>query len=407
MSEKKKIIIVEDESLIAHALKISLQRSDYEVLRTIRNGEQVLPALEELSPDLVLMDISLSGSLSGVEVAKMIKDQFDIPVVFLTSYADPATIQRAKIAGPYGYLVKPYDDRELNATLEISLFKYKTDKELDKYRLHLEELVEERTRELALINDNLELKIDSEIKKRNLWQQAVIQKSKLASLGELSAGLAHEINQPLNIISITLDNILKHLNKSEIDKEYLKKKTSKIFTNIDRINSLIKHIQIFSREQQAVFNVTFDLNKSVSEALRMISAQYKKSAINLRLELSKDYLPVYGNPYRTEQVILNLVNNARAAVMIPGGSICLSTSSHKEIAELRVKDNGHGIPEDIIDRVMQPFFTTRQPGEGTGLGLSISYGIVRDMKGNIEIQSTAGLGTQIIVTFPLSKKEDR
>lgn len=405
--DKVKILIVEDERLIAESIRISLEKHGYEVCGIESWGEKVRAAIELKSPDLVLMDIRLRGEMSGVQTASVINDVYDIPVIFLTSYSDDKTIEQAKHAFPYGYLVKPFEDRELYATIEIALFKHKTSKELELYRNHLEQLVEERTQELNEINSQLELRIQEEVDKRNQQQEIIIQQSKLASLGELAAGIAHEINQPLNIMSFTMDNVLAHIKTSSLNREYLEKKMNKIFQNIFRVKNTIQHIQTFSREQKEGNCEVFDLNKPVDAAINLINEQYKKHNIKLVVNLAKQYIPVYGNPFRLEQVLLNLVSNARDAISQHEGIIRVETMLQSGRAVLMVIDNGCGIKKEIMDQVIHPFFTTKQPGEGTGLGLSISYGIIKDMEGNLILESREGRGTKASVIFDLYKESKK
>lgn len=400
-----KVLIVEDERIIAESIKLSIEKLNYSVCGIEAWGEKVTVAIENLKPDLILMDIRLRGEMSGIQAAAIIKEKFDLPVVFLTSYSDDKTIQNAKHTYPYGYLVKPFEERELYATIEIALFKHRTSQELEKYRDHLELLVEERTSELNKINSELENRIIEEVEKRNKQQQIIIQQSKLASLGELAAGIAHEINQPLNIISFTMDNVLAHIKSDSLNRDYLQKKMEKVFQNIFRMKNTIQHIQTFSREQKEGNSEVFDLNKPVTDAINLLYEQYRNHGIELKLELDPRSLPVFGNPFRLEQVLLNLVSNARDAIKNKQGEISVTTRFQEDRILMIVSDNGEGISPDIIDQVIHPFFTTKQPGEGTGLGLSISYGIIKDMEGNLEIESIPDKGTKAIVTLPLSHSQ--
>ena len=404
--ENIRVLIVEDERIIAESIKLSLEKHNYEVCGIESWGENVSRTIENLLPDIVLMDIRLRGEMSGVEVAGIIKDVYDIPVVFLTSYSDDKTIENAKHTFPYGYLVKPFEERELYATIEIAIFKHNTSKELEKYRNHLEQLVDERTRELNQINSQLENRIEQEVNKRNKQQQIIIQQSKLASLGELAAGIAHEINQPLNIISFTMDNVLAHIQSKDLDRQYLQKKMNKVFHNIFRMKNTIQHIQTFSREQTEGNDEVFELNKPVRDALNLLGEQYRKHGIIFKIDLCSKKLPVFGNPFRLEQVLLNLVSNARDSINLSKGNITVQTLKTDNQAILKVIDNGHGIKKEIMDQVMHPFFTTKQPGEGTGLGLSISYGIIKSMNGNLELKSVEGKGTTAKLSLPLAKQKD-
>ncbi len=152
---KQKILIVEDEPIVALDEKKQVESFGYKVTDIVTTGEEALTAIDKLPPDLVLMDINLEGKMDGIEVAENLKNRFDIPVVFITAHSEVDTLQRAKITAPYAYLIKPYREKDLKVAIEIALYKSKTERQLRQYRDHLEELVKERTLELK--KTNLEL----------------------------------------------------------------------------------------------------------------------------------------------------------------------------------------------------------------------------------------------------------
>lgn len=126
---KKKILVVEDEAIVAKDISVCLKKIGYEVLGTLSKGEKVLDSIKQDSPDLVLMDIMLAGEMTGIEVSKKIKEKYDIPVVFLTAYADEKTISKAKVTEPYGYVIKPFKEIDLRTSIEMALYKFKKEKE--------------------------------------------------------------------------------------------------------------------------------------------------------------------------------------------------------------------------------------------------------------------------------------
>lgn len=147
-SPKKTILVVEDEGIIAMDIAASLQALGYQTPPTISNGKEAIAVAEQIHPDLILIDILLKGDIDGIEAAVVIKEKLNIPIVYLTANTDEKTFQRAKVSGPFGYLLKPFEERELHSTIETALYKHQTEQELHRYRNHLEELVQERTAEL-------------------------------------------------------------------------------------------------------------------------------------------------------------------------------------------------------------------------------------------------------------------
>jgi PAS domain S-box-containing protein len=240
----------------------------------------------------------------------------------------------------------------------------------------------------------------------------LLQSERLAGIGELAAGIAHEINQPLNTISFSLDNLFDALKTHHTDVEYIQKKADKIFEGILRMRNIIDHVRTFSRDQENYIPMAFDISESITNALSLVSEQYKKQGIVLEIQLGNTtYFPV-GNIYKFEQVILNLLSNARDAIEerlakstdLFAGSITISTIQNATELITSVKDNGIGINADKIARVILPFYTSKEAGKGTGLGLSISYGIIKEMNGEIRIDSKPEEGTIIHVILPVKNQ---
>jgi PAS domain S-box-containing protein len=263
-----------------------------------------------------------------------------------------------------------------------------------------------RTRE-KLETANLKLKESlRDVKEK---QEMLTQKSKLESLGELAAGLAHEINQPLSVIGLAFENINYKLSASAENKDYFLRKTETIGKNIEKIRQLIEHVRIFSRDQSTVMFEKFDVNMAVKESIGLAETQLRKQNIAVNLDLCREKCTILGNLTKMEQVIMNLVSNSRDAVeekaALPhytGLKKLISIHTYTEDSKIIiiVEDNGIGIQSENLPKVLTPFYTTKPPGQGTGLGLPIVYGIVTEMKGTVEISSEPEKFTQIRLTFP-------
>ena len=266
-------------------------------------------------------------------------------------------------------------------------------------------------KDLHELNRNLEKRIKEEISRVNIQQQLLIQKSKLESIGELSAGLAHEINQPLGGLSMGLENIIFNLNEDGLDEIYLRKKTDILFKDIERIRKIIEHVRLFSRDQDKVIMEEISLNEVIDNALSLVSKQMISHNIELIINFPDNKIYTMGNKYRLEQVILNLLSNASQAVdekvkFVESESfvkqISIDLFDNALDVFVTIVDNGIGIKKSIISKIFNPFFTTKSEKNGTGLGLSISYGIISEMGGAIDVESTEGEYTK--VTVRLSKK---
>ncbi len=274
----------------------------------------------------------------------------------------------------------------------------------------------ETAAQLHELNLRLENRVQEELKKIESQQQLLIQKSKLESLGELAAGIAHEINQPLGAISLSLDNILYKLTEGKLNNTYLESKIKQSFDDIERIKKIIDHIRSFSRGQDKEEHRKFDIHIVIENALNMVKNQYHKLDIEFRLSFKANEKFVMCNPFKLEQVLLNLFSNAKFAVDEKAAlkskenikyvkRIKIDTFSDDDSIIITVEDNGLGIPQKFIKNVFDPFFTTKSIDSGTGLGLSISYGIIKEMKGDIMVKSLENEYTRMIIELPIYREK--
>lgn len=223
------------------------------------------------------------------------------------------------------------------------------------------------------------------------------QTSKLAVLGEMAAGVVHELNQPLNIIRMATDTTRESLRGGSRDPlpEQIDKQLSVIGGQTRRMAETIQSMRVFSRDDYGR-KIAFDPVRATNQALSWLRPELAERGIGVSLQAPVQCGRIYGEPSRFEQVIVNLILNARDAVQthhknedIASGEISLVISEDMagEIVEIEVRDNGGGVPEEYIERLFEPFFTTKSPGDGTGLGLSISYGIVGGMNGSLSVSN--------------------
>lgn len=262
--------------------------------------------------------------------------------------------------------------------------------------------------ELKFLNANLENRVNEELKHREHQQQLFLQKSKLESLGELAAGIAHEINQPLGGISMSIENVLDELQQNKLSEEYLKSKITLMFSDIERIRDIINQVRLFAREQESKQLLPFKIADAINTSLLLVNRLYIDHHIDFKINIFNTKIKTKGNPTQFEQVLLNILSNAKFAVdqkakKIMGfqKQITLTCETANDQIFITITDNGIGIPESVINNVFNPFFTTKAADEGTGLGLSISYGIIRDMGGSIEIISEVNEYTQVKISLPL------
>jgi len=252
-----------------------------------------------------------------------------------------------------------------------------------------------------------------DITHRKKLERQMIHNDRMTTLGEMATGIAHEINQPLNTLSILFDNMLLAASKEDsLPKSYLEKKTQKIYDNIFRIKNIIDHVRVFSRSQEDAIFTSFDVNESIRNAISMISEQFRHKLIDLEVKVGDPMPFAFGNTYQFEQVILNLLINSKDAIEELEGKLdrsfekkitIIAYATNKQII-VEVKDNGIGIKPEELEKIMLPFYTTKEAGKGTGLGLSITFGIIKEMKGEINFRSEHLKGTNVTIKLPAVKK---
>ena len=250
----------------------------------------------------------------------------------------------------------------------------------------------------------------ADISERIQVEAHLIQAGKMATLGEMAAGVAHELNQPLNAIRIGSDYFRKMAERGERPAPQVVATVSRqIVAQVDRAAGIINHLREFGRKSDLDELETVNVNKPIRDVFTLLGQQLKLKQIEVKLDLQEDLPAIRGVSNRLEQVFINLVMNSRDAMEEKRGSAYqvdeTSVLRIRSFAEegrvvVSIADTGIGMPEHVKERIFEPFFTTKEVGKGTGLGLSISYGIVKDYGGTIEMESEVGRGTTFTLTFP-------
>ncbi len=491
--EPTRIVVVEDEHIVALDIKMHLQKYGYEVPGMFASGEELLERIESLSPDLVLMDIKLQGKLDGLETSKIIKEKYSVPVILLTAFADEATIERAKTIEPFGYIIKPFEEKELRTTIVIALYKHKMERKLrdreelfstilssigdgvvvldDSGRIEYFNPVSERlsgrrsenvmgkmlsdvlvleeaeesvrshypsvrslrseggtvhleTTSSPLVNDRGErsgtVLILHDVTERLAAERAIREREeqlrhaqKMESIGRLAGGIAHDFNNLLTVIMGYSKLIIEDVGTNSVVKSNIEGIQQAALKSV----TLTRQLLTFSRYQVMEMK-TVNLNRLVAELEKMLRRLISEET-SISFSLDAPHADIYVDHGQIEQVLVNLVVNARDA-MPDGGTLTIRTGTtlvDKELPSrmgiikpgsyvtLTVRDSGVGMTSDILPKIFDPFFTTKESGRGTGLGLSMVYGIIQQSSGHIVVDSTPGKGTVFQIYFPLQTQQ--
>ncbi len=259
--------------------------------------------------------------------------------------------------------------------------------------------------EVPLKDKRLFAGIVRDMTERILLEEQLVQSAKLAAVGRLISGIAHEVNNPVSIIKLHIASVMQNIESQKLPEDLIE--TLRVIQRQNnKIGQIIAGLQAFSR--QGYFSPDWiNVNQTVHTALRLVENTLQNQDIVYQAELEDSLPKVFLDPIRIEQVLLNLFNNAIEA-MPGGGILTISTTLKTDQTDedwlvIRVRDTGTGIEEDHLAQLFDPFFTTKEVGEGTGLGLSVSYGLIQEHGGRIEVSSQPGKGSEFQIYLPVKE----
>ncbi|HBE17175.1 MAG TPA: hybrid sensor histidine kinase/response regulator [Cyanobacteria bacterium UBA11159] len=438
---KGNILVVDDTPNNLRLLSEMLTDRGYKVRQAL-NGQMALATLHRLPPDLILLDINMPG-MNGYEVCQKIKADYqtrDIPIIFISALDDVLDKVKAFQIGGGDYITKPFQVEEVIARVENQL-------KIRRLSLQLQEKVE-RLQQSERIQRDKASQLEDTLHKLKYTQSQLIQSEKMSSLGRISAGISHEINNPISFISGNLTcaeqyfkcliHLLEKYQKiypqpqpeiqdiiEDIELDFLLDDWPKLIysmeVGVNRICQIVRSLQVFSRQNEAKLK-PIDIHESIDHTLILLHHRLKSRGEADGIEAIKDYhhLPKV-TCYASEmnQVFMNILSNAIDALANkpPPRVITISTQIKQEeksqiqegedpvladSALIKIADNGCGIPAEILQKIFDPFFTTKPVGSGTGLGLSISYQIIVERHGGkIKCNSTLGKGTELVIELPI------
>lgn len=396
-----RVLVADDEVSARLIAKKKIESFGYEVI-AVEDGKQAIASLEgENPPRLAVLDWMMPG-LDGVDICARLNDRKTGPLIYtilLTSKSDQEDMVEALEKGAHDFQTKPLDPNELRCRLQVGARLVEAEDRVARYAANMEKLAEERARQL-------------------------VHADRLAALGTLMAGIIHEINNPVGFISgnaQTQQMMWKHIEPciahcrdngiGEIDKlafcqSEMPESISSIRNGVARLNGMIDGMKRYSRESTDAAEL-FSINDCVENALLLCNNALKYD-ICVHKNLDGDIPRIKGFSQRIEQVFVNLFVNAADAMSAQnGGALHITTRCEGDSIKISVRDTGPGIPEDVISRVFDPFYTTKPAGKGTGLGLSISKGILEAHGGTLLLKSEPGQGADFQISLPLVNAKDQ
>ena len=453
------ILIVDDNPTNLEVLSEALSESGFEIAVAI-DGESAIEQVDYYPPSLILLDVMMPG-IDGFETCQRLKENpqtFEIPIIFMTALSDTAHKVKGLSLGAVDYITKPFQQEEVMARVQTHLEVQHLTQTLKRQNLNLKEEIEQRkvaeeqleqaNYALEDFNHQLEISVaertqalSAALKEIQRTQMELVQREKLSALGQLVAGVAHEINNPVNFIYGNVSHAREYTHDllsllslytqhyptpateiqqkiEEIDIEFLSEDLPKLMHSMEvgteRIRSIVLSLRIFSRLDEAEIKVV-NLHECVDSTLLILNSRLKSPSNQEEITVIKDYgdLPdVKCYPGQLNQVFMNVLSNAIDALeeqrdqnseadWLPQIKIKTALAGDDSVS-IHIFDNGTGIPETLRKKIFDPFFTTKAVGKGTGLGMSISHEIVTEKHhGRFFFQPASPQGTEFVITIPI------
>jgi len=420
-----KVMIVDDEPVNLHVLSNHLSLCHYRIIEAA-SGAQVLTILNEgVIPDIILLDVMMPY-MTGYEVTQKIREQWaanELPIVLLTAKNQVTDLVMGLEMGANDYLIKPTSKNELLARIKTHLHIKQLHKELEEYSHTLEEKVEERTHKFKDAKKSAE----EALQQLKSTQEQLVESAKMAELGNLVAGVAHEINTPVGI-GVTAASKLSSLSRELIQlykkgkmkradlEKYLKsvqQGSELTLKNLTRAAELIQSFKQVAVDQTGERKRTFVLKDYLHEILTALRPKLKRTPHKVSIDCDEKII-LSSYPGIFSQILTNFIMNSLIHGFKnkpEGGQITVTALMNEKVENnfiLRYSDNGKGISPDVINNIFDPFFTTNRQDGGSGLGLNIVYNLVtHKLEGTIQCDSVEGDGTTFILSIPMPQDSNQ
>lgn len=366
--EKKPTILVIDDELGPRESIRMIFKNKYNVI-PVESGERGIEVIKKIKVDVIILDLKMGGK-NGIETLEEIRKYDEkVPVIILTGYGDMESARKAMHFGVIEFMTKPFDIPELESIVNRAIEKIRIERESERLK-----------DELSSLNSKL-LKKFEEIEK-------------LATIGQMSTEVIHEINNLLTVIHGYIQLLLQEVSSKELTMKYI----TTIESEIKRCKNIAKNIMELEKEEYEIEDV--NVNETIEKLINFLRESKLCKNVNFNVELEKSPIIIKANKNHFHQAILNLLLNSAQSIE-KEGFIDIKTKKFGDLMIIEIKDNGKGIPKETIEKVLDPFYISKE--KTNGIGLSFTAKIIKKYGGNFEIKSEIGKGTEFKIIFPLSQ----
>ena len=392
---RQKILVVDDTPENISVL-VELLRNDYAII-VATGGERALHLARSLpAPDLILLDIMMPD-MDGYEVCKRLKADnktAEIPILFITALKDKESELKGLKNGAVDYITKPFYPELVKRRVKIHL-------ELQQHRRHLEDLVLKRTKELEELNRELNNRVSDELEKNREKDQYLAHQARFAAMGQMMSAIAHQWRQPLNNIGLIIQSASLDFKDGKLDQERFDCMVAEAMSSLSFLSETITIFRDFFRGKAS--GPQFDLLQTVERTCALLRAELDNLGIKIKVT-SEETTLLKGNATELSHAIINIINNAMEALIERKTGepvIEISCEITKLTARVVICDNAGGIPEEVIDNIFDPYFTTKFMSQGTGIGLYLTRMIIeKQLKGMVKVQNRER-GAAFTIELPL------
>jgi len=372
-----RLLLVDDESDFRRVIAKRLEKRGIPSSEA-SSGEECLSILVQKPMDVIVLDVKMPG-MGGIETLDRIrKDYPKTEVILLTGQSSTLDGVEGIKAGAFDYLTKPVETEHLASKIIQAYEKV----------VRIEEKEAEDTF-------------------RKECEANMITTERLASLGTLAAGVAHEINNPLAVINESVGWLKSLLQRDEVAGLSIRKDLELHVEKIEKSVYRVKKIthQLLGIVRKSDFTISeIKLNELLKDTIELVQTEAQNKGVEVLLKTNTSNSSIWSDPYQLRQVIINLLNNAIHASK-KGETITIALSQSSDGSEIEIQDQGAGIPDEHLAKIFEPFFSTKEPGEGTGLGLYVTRNIIEKLEGMIDVKSSLGKGTAFRIVLPKYIKE--